>query len=128
MVSWRGGQRHLTIIDEALANVVDESSATTENLAFVINLIPSEVRSVFPQQVALLEQVHRVLLAYVDPDDLDCAMSMIWEEGGTPAAVDFTPLISAMNALPYDRIVYARSSTKDQTRLAERVAETISAV
>src|SRR5262249_8587165 len=39
LVSWRGGNRLLTIIDEALANVVDESSATTDNLAFVINLI-----------------------------------------------------------------------------------------
>ena len=128
LVSWRGGQRLLTIIDEALANVVDESSATMENLAFVINLIPPEVRSALPQQVALLEQAHQVLQSYVDPDGLDCAMSMIWEDGGAPGAPDFTPLISAMNALPYDRIVYSRSSTKDRTRLAERVAETITAV
>lgn len=128
LVSWRGGDRLLTIIDEALANVVDESSATTENLAFVIGLIPSEVRSAFPEQVALLEQVYQVLQAYVDPDDVDCAMSMIWEEGSAPATPNFTPLISAMNALPYDRIVYARSSTKDRTRLAERIAETITAV
>ncbi|WP_461328188.1 DEAD/DEAH box helicase family protein [Bradyrhizobium barranii] len=126
--SWRGGRRLLTIIDEALANVVDESSATTENLAFVIGLIPAEVRSAWPEQVALLEQVHQVLQAYIDPDDLDCSMSMIWEEGCAPAAPDFMPLISAMNALPYDRIVYVRSSTKDRTRLAERVAETITAV
>ena len=68
-MSWRGGERLLTIIDEALANVVDESSATTENLGFVISLIPPEVRSAFPQQVAVLEQVHRVLVAYADPDD-----------------------------------------------------------
>lgn len=128
LVSWRAGDRHLTVIDEALANVVDESSATTENLGFVINLIPLEVRSALPQQVALLEQVHHVLLAYVDPADLDCAMSMLWAEGSVPAIVDFTPLISAMNALPYDRIVYGRSSTKDRTRLADRVAETITAV
>lgn len=128
MESWRGGRRLLTIIDEALANVVDESSATTENLAFVIGLIPAEVRSAWPEQVALLEQVHQVLQAYIDPDDLDCSMSMIWEEGCAPAAPDFMPLISAMNALPYDRIVYVRSSTKDRTRLAERVAETITAV
>jgi hypothetical protein len=128
LVTWRGGDRLLTVIDEALANVIDESSATTENLGFVINLIPTEVRTAFPQQVAILEQVHRVLLAYADPDDLDCAMSMIWEEGGAPAVVDFTPLISAMSALAYDRIVYARSSIKDRTRLATRVAETITTV
>jgi hypothetical protein len=52
---------------------------------------------------------------------------MIWEEGCAPAIPDFTPLISAMNALSYDRIVFARSSTKDRTRLAERVAKTIMA-
>jgi hypothetical protein len=128
LVSWRGGDRLLTIIDEALANVVDESSATTENLGFVISLIPSEIRSAWPQQVAILEQVHRVLLAYVDPDGFDCAMSMIWEQGGAPAVADFTPLISAMNALPYDRIVYDRGSIKDRARLATRVAETIATV
>jgi hypothetical protein len=81
LASWRGGQRLLTIIDEALANVVDESSATTDNLAFVIGLIPPEVRSAFPEQVALLEQVQHVLQSYIDPDDLDCAMSMIWKDG-----------------------------------------------
>jgi hypothetical protein len=128
LVSWRGGDRLLTIIDEALANVVDESSATTENLGFVISLIPSDIRSAWPEQVAILEQVHRVLLAYVDPEGLDCAMSMIWEDGGAPAVADFTPLISAMNALPYDRIVYDRGSIKDRARLAGRVVETISTV
>ncbi|MHC2625057.1 hypothetical protein ACVIW2_007089 [Bradyrhizobium huanghuaihaiense] len=128
LVSWRGGQRLLTIIDEALANVVDESSATTENLAFVISLIPPAVRVALPEQVTLLEQVHHVLLAYVDLDDLDGAMSLIWEDGSAPACVDFAPLLSAMHALPYDRIVYNRNSTWDRTRLAERVEETITAV
>ena len=128
LVSWRGGQRLLTIIDEALANVVDESSATTENLAFVIGLIPPAVRAALPEQVALLEQVHRVLLAYVDLENLDCAMSLIWEEGSAPSCVDFSPLLSALNALPYDRIVFNRSSTKDRARLAVRVEETITAV
>jgi hypothetical protein len=79
LVSWRGGQRLLTIIDEALANVVDESNATTENLAFVIGLIPPWVRAALPEQVELLEQVHRVLLAYIDLDDLDGGMALIWE-------------------------------------------------
>ncbi|MBR0969605.1 DEAD/DEAH box helicase family protein [Bradyrhizobium japonicum] len=128
LVSWKGGQRLLTIIDEALANVVDESSATTENLAFVIGLIPPAVRAELPEQVAVLEEVHKVLLAYVDLEDLDGAMSLIWGEGSAPACVDFAPLISAMLALPYDRIVYNHTSTADRTRLAKRVEETINAV
>jgi hypothetical protein len=128
LVSWRGGDRLLTVIDEALANVVDESSATTANLRFVIDQIPPEVRSAFPQQVAVLEQVHRVLIAYADPDDLTSPMSLIWGEGGAPVAVDFEPFIAKMRALRYDQIVFARSSTKDRTRLADRVSETITAV
>jgi hypothetical protein len=128
LVSWRGGERLLTIIDEALANVVDESSTTTENLRFVINLIPHEVRAAFPQQVAMLEQVHQVLLAYAYPDGLDGAMSLVWKDAAVPVGVDFAPLIAAMNTLAYDRIVYDRSSVRDRTRLAERVAETITAV
>lgn len=128
LVSWRGGQRLLTIIDEALANVVDESSATTDNLGFVINLIPPTLRDMFPEQVALLEQVHRVLLAYVDPEEIDGQMSLIWAEKDAPGRVDFSPLLTAMNALPYDRIVYDRNSTKDRDRLAARVQETITAV
>lgn len=128
LVSWRGGQRLLTIIDEALANVVDESSASTENLAFVINLIPPDVRSAFPVQVTLLEQVQQILQAYIDPEDLDCAMAMIWKERSASDVPDFMPLIAAMQSLPYDQIVYCRSNTKDRTRLADRVAETITAV
>ncbi|WP_456822726.1 hypothetical protein [Bradyrhizobium sp. USDA 4502] len=128
LVSWRGGERHLTVIDEALANVVDESNATTENLGLVISLIPPELRSAFPQQVGVLEQVHRVLVAFADSDDHASPMALIWGEGGAPVAVDFTPFVLAMSALPYDKIVYARSNTKDRTRLAERVAETIAAV
>jgi hypothetical protein len=78
--------------------------------------------------VGVLEQVHRVLVAYADPDDFANPMSLIWGEGGAPVAVDFTPFIVAMSAQPYDKIVYARSNTKDRTRLAERVAETIMTV
>ncbi|MGY4168356.1 hypothetical protein [Bradyrhizobium sp. USDA 4529] len=124
LVSWRGGDRLLTIIDEALANVVDESSASTDNLAFILSRIPSEIRSTFPEQVALLEQMSHV---HIDFDELGDAMAMLWKEGRADIP-DFKPLISAMSTLPYDRIVYARSSTKDQARLAARVAETITAV
>lgn len=128
LVCWRGGRRLLTIIDEALANVIDESSATTESLAFLLGLIPPSLRAAMPEQVSVLEHVHRVLLGYVSPEHLDTSMSLIWPEGGAPANADFGPLISAMKALPLDRIVYDRSSAEDQARLAARVEETMSAL
>lgn len=128
LVTWRGGQRLLTIIDEALANVVDESSATTEGLAFVLGLIPPALRASLPQEVAVLEQVHRVLQAFVDLDNSDGSMAMIWGEGNSPASIDLGPLRSAMKVLPYDRMVYGRTNGKDRQRLAERVDRMIQAV
>jgi hypothetical protein len=38
---WRGGNRQLVIIDEALANVVESNKATTANLTTVLMSIPS---------------------------------------------------------------------------------------
>lgn len=128
LTSWRGGERCLTIIDEALANIVDDSSAAPENLAFVIGLIPEEVRSALPKQVALLEEVHQILQNHINRDAPDHAMSMIWGDGRAPGTADFTPLLDAMRVLPYDRIVYARNNAKDRVRVAARVAETITAV
>ena len=84
LVSWRGGHRLLTIVDEALANVVDESHATTENLAFVIGHIPISIRMALREQVAVLEQLHQVILSYVDLDGVESAMSMLWQEGCSP--------------------------------------------
>ncbi|KJC55619.1 hypothetical protein UB31_00495 [Bradyrhizobium sp. LTSP849] len=123
---WRGGQRLLTIVDEALANVVDESHATTENLAFVIGHIPVAVRVALPEQVAVLEQMHRVVLNYVEIDgSSDNAMTLLWPDGGAPACVDFDPLRTAMSSLRYDRLVYSRDNPSDRTRLAARVDETL---
>jgi hypothetical protein len=125
---WRGGLRLLTIVDEALANVVDESHATTENLALAIGHIPFDVRAALPEQVAVLEQMHRVLLSYAETDEgSDNAMSLLWSDGGAPACVDFDPLRTAMSSLRYDRLVYGRDNPSDRTRLAERVDETLKA-
>jgi hypothetical protein len=112
----------------ALANVVDESNATTENLAFVIGHIPLALRAALPEQVAVLEQVHQVLLSYVDLENVDNTMSMLWGEGNAPAGVDLDPLRTAMSSLKYDRLVYGRDNPKDRARLAARVDETLRAV
>lgn len=128
LVSWRGGKRLLTVIDEALANVVDESSATADNLAFVLGIIPPAVRQALPEQVQVLEQVYSVLLAYVSEQDGDSAMAMIWGEEEAPGAVDLSPLRAAMSEVRYDRLVGNRSSHKNHAWLAARVAETLEAV
>jgi len=60
LLSWRGGNRLLTIIDEALANAIEGSKVTVANLAQVIGYVPVDVRKDYPQQVAVLEQLHTV--------------------------------------------------------------------
>jgi len=78
LVSWRGGSRLLTIIDEALANAIEENKVTTSSLSQVIGYIPLEVRQSCPREVAALEQLHMVLLNFVaTPDDGDEASCIV---------------------------------------------------
>ena len=43
---WRGGNRHLVIIDEALANVIESNKATTAHLTTVLRGTVHSVRLV----------------------------------------------------------------------------------
>jgi hypothetical protein len=122
LVTWRGGRRLLTIIDEALANAIDENKVTTSSLSQVIGYIPLEVRQQYPEQVAALEQLHRVLLSLVaSPEDGDDASCIVWDEHTAPRAVELTQLRAALLELPYDRLVLNHDSPDERLRIARRV-------
>jgi len=50
----------LTIIDEALANVVENNKVTVANLAQVISYVTPEIRHEFPEQLKVLEELHSI--------------------------------------------------------------------
>jgi hypothetical protein len=120
LLSWRGGSRLLTIIDEALANAIESSKVTTTNLSQVIGYIPVDVRRQCAQQVAMLEQLHRVNSLVDRQEDRDTAACIVWQEHDAPAS-DMGPLRKAMRSLPYDRLVMNSDSQPSRLRIARQV-------
>ncbi len=59
--SWKQGSRDLTVIDEALANVVDQYEVRADYLNQVLGFIPSDIRNQFPQQIDAIKTVIEVL-------------------------------------------------------------------
>jgi hypothetical protein len=123
LLSWRGGQRLLTIIDEALANAIDENKVTTANLSLVLGYIPVELYSAYAEEVAVLRQLHEVLMSFVGTSDIeeDDTACMVWPDAGAPRSVDMSPLREAMRQLPYDRIVLSEDNPAERTKIAQRV-------
>jgi hypothetical protein len=72
--------------------------------------------------VAVLEQLHKVLVSLVDAQDgEDNAACMVWQEHNAPSSVDMSLLRAAMRDQPYDRIVLNKDSHTDRSRLAQQV-------
>jgi hypothetical protein len=130
-VTWRVGRRLLTIIDEALANVVEDIEVTMADLALVLSFITPGMGNAFPEQLLLLEELRRVLAKYADPEKRtdNRATRMLWgnEKTTTKPIPDMTPLRSAMKRLQYDALVLGESHSGSRERVAEKVDATLRA-
>lgn len=127
-VSWRGGIRLLTVIDEALGNVVENNKVTMANLAQVISYVTPEMRQEFPEQLKVLEGLHSILVSHASPErQLEAqALRMLWDND-TPAVSlpDMSALQGAMKSLPYDTVVLGEPNDKYRDRIARRVRDII---
>ncbi len=102
---WRGGMRHLVIIDEALANVVDSSKATTANLTTVLSSVTHQVRLKFPQAIGVLEDLKRWLKAK-EAGDAENKTSLLWGEGSENHAGEVRLLREALSGMAFDPVVF----------------------
>ncbi len=127
-VTWRGGNRLLTIIDEALANVVENTSVTMADLAQVLSYITPEMRHDFPEQLKVLEELQFVLVKYADPQGRSDNRStrMLWDDTAIQLP-DMDALGRAMKRLRYDTIVLSESHDGSRQRIAEKVDATLRA-
>jgi hypothetical protein len=127
-VSWRGGTRLLTVIDEALGNVVEHNKVTMASLAQVISYVTPEMRHEFPEQLQVLEELHGILVSHANPErQIEThSLKMLWDND-TPAVQlpDMTALQRAMKSLPYDTIVLGELNDKYRDRIARRVRDII---
>jgi hypothetical protein len=125
---WRGGNRFLTIIDEALANVVENSRVTMDDLAQVLSYITPEMRHEFPEQLRVLDELKHVLGQYADPQSRidNRSTRMLWDDSDTIIPMpDMAALQSAMKRLRYDTLVLNENSDGSRERIAEKVTDTL---
>jgi hypothetical protein len=139
LINWKHGKRSLTVIDEALANVIDEYQVKAEDVRRVLSYISSELRSEYPSQVAALETVRSVLetVAQLVADaanpliDEDQNRSrIVWrgvfdERVSYPAGLSMMPLRNAMAGIRYDSLALHKESTHDRIRISELVDKTL---
>ncbi|MEY9357834.1 hypothetical protein ABH994_000555 [Bradyrhizobium yuanmingense] len=120
LTRWRGGQRLLTIVDEALANVVEHSRVKLDDLTLLIGLIPQELRLAHASEVQALEILRDSMLAQADTNDaLEVGTSLVWAQGEAPVSANLTELRTAMRQLPYDKQI-GKDDDKERLRLAMR--------
>lgn len=96
--------RKLVVIDEAL-DIVEESQAGLEGLRLTLAAIPSSLRARFPQQIAALQEVIRLLEEMerisTGRKISDCVLLKEMVKVGT--APDITALRAALREVPFDR-------------------------
>jgi len=129
LTQWRGGRRLLTIIDEALANVVEASKVTADSLAKAIGYIPLHMRLAYPQEVKALEALYALLEALakertqsgVNPTKL------LWDHAAIqpPEFRDLNGLREAMRGIQYEQLVLNEANSRQRLTIAKNVDETL---
>lgn len=127
LTHWKGGRRLLTIVDEALANVVEHSQVKLDDLTFLIGLIPHEMRLAHAAEFETLEILRESLLFHAGVNDgFEVGTALAWEAGNAPAAADLTSLRAAMRQLSYDKKI-GKDDEKERQRLAARYDKVLEA-
>ncbi|MCP1738430.1 hypothetical protein ABIF99_009879 [Bradyrhizobium japonicum] len=125
LTNWCGGRRLLTIVDEALANVVKHSQVKLDELSRVIGHITHEMRLSYPREVKALETLREEMLFHAGVNDgFRIGTALAWAAGDSPAVVDLSSLRAEMRKLPYDRMI-GKDDDKERDRLAKRYDKTL---
>ena len=84
LTRWRGGRRLLTIIDEALANVVEHTQLKLDELSRVTGRIAHEMRLSHAVEVDALETLRECMLFQAGANDgFGVGTSLAWEAAGS---------------------------------------------
>jgi hypothetical protein len=127
LTNWRGGRRLLTIIDEALCNVIEESQLKVDNLGRVIGYIPHDLRAAHAPEVAALEGLYEALGHHAGVSEgFGGGACMAWHEGASMGSVNLGALRAAMIKLPYDQFM-GKADDNDCKRIATQTDKTLAA-
>lgn len=141
LTEWLHGRRRLTVIDEALAGIVEENQVRAEHVRQLLGYIGPELQRRFEKPVealnailAILDEIGNVKGQCNDDDhqaDRPLAQArIVWRaihEGRLvfPEVIEMGSLREAMAALPYDNIALRKSSSFDRQRIAKHVDDSL---
>lgn len=128
-IMWDGGRRCLTIIDEALANIVEHYQVKAQDISNVLAMIDQPMRLRYSVGVLALEELKRTLefLEFERPDE---QQGLLWRDP-TGSEIEWTDghslagLIDDVSRLPLDMMVLRKDSPLDRQRLAEQATTTL---
>ncbi len=128
LTHWRGGRRLLTIIDEALCNVIEESQVKVDRLGQAIGFIPHNLRVAYAAEVEALEELYEALGHHAGVSaGFGGGACMAWgPEGAASGPVNLRALRDAMLKLPYDDYI-SKSDEGERKRLAAQIDKTLAA-
>lgn len=138
LVEWDHGRRHLTVIDEALANVIDEYQVTASVIRQSLSYVTPELRKRFPTQVEGLEMVQDVLeriaeMSSSENRDDRQHSRIVWRgihDGriGFPECLSMLPLRQAMTGLRYDLEALRKDAPMERQWIANMVDNCLASV
>jgi hypothetical protein len=126
LTHWKGGQRLLTIVDEALCNAIEESQVKVDRLGQAIGFIPYDLRTTHTAEVEALEKLYVDLGHHAGVSaGFGGGACMAWGPEGSPSvSVNLSALRAEMLKLPYDQYL-GKADAKERKRIAEQIDKTL---
>ncbi|RAZ78255.1 DEAD/DEAH box helicase family protein [Mesorhizobium atlanticum] len=128
-VKWEGGQRRLTIIDEALANIVEHYQVKAQDISNVLAMIDQPMRLRHNVAVQAIKSL-RETLEFLEFDRLEARQGLLWRDPRA-SQIDwseehsFAGLIDEVSRLPLDMMILRKESPLDRRRLTEQATNTL---
>lgn len=130
LTTWRGGKRLLTIVDEALANVVESAKVTASDIARVQSYISADLEKQFLTECVALQILKKMVDAYANASKAGHGFTRgVWTEGinqkRVPSFVNFGPLRRALKGIAFDKVGAMMEDTNTRLRIGRKVDETL---
>lgn len=129
LTNWRGGKRLLTIVDEALANVVESAKVTSSDISRVQSYIGADLEKQFWTECVALHILRKLLDRHAEASDTGHGFTRgVWSEGVNelkPGLVNFGPLRKALKGIAFDKLGAMMEDTNTRLRIGRKVDETL---
>ncbi|WP_316186332.1 MULTISPECIES: hypothetical protein [unclassified Bradyrhizobium] len=118
--SWRGGKRHLIVIDEALLNSVTSHRITSKDIELVFRAIPHEDRGRFARPIDTLRRLQRYLDKRENDQDPGADQTeLLWGQGSPRLASEIGELREALGCTEFNPDLFSEHAKQNVATVLE---------